>query len=679
MLATLATRARDEAHAGRRRDRRPRHVPAGRGPLRARPLQPARGVGLLALRRGRDHRALRHRARALPAAGRAARRPVGQPARGARAWGRRPRPSSSASTATSTTSTPTWATSRPSCARTWPPSRSAPATTRRVMALVRDVAPRPRPGRPHARRAGTASEVTAFFEPLRDESGSRTRFEQAPGRGAAGPGRRRRRPAPQRAAAPDRAGRRRRRALAAGAATAPGDGGRAAATARVAAYDPRERARRRVGGVGDVPGGLRTPAPAGHDVKALYRAARRARRRPGRAGRRQRRSWRSCSTRRAAATSWPTWPSASSARRPSPDAPTLLDARRRRRARRRRAPGGAPARRAARRHRRAGSSGASTRQVELPLVKVLGRMEARGVCVDAGLLRSISSRVRAPRPRASTPQIQEAAGHEFKVNSSAQQLQVVLFDELGLHPRQEEQDRLLDRRDHARGDRRRAPDRAAGPALPRGREAALHLRREPHRRGAGRRAHPRDVPPDRRAHRAAISRQPEPAQHPGAHRGRPAPALRVHAAAPGWRLAVADYNQIELRILAHLSQDAGLLAAFAAHEDVHRTIAGVGLRRRPGRRDARAARAGQGRLLRPRLRDGGLRAQPAPRHPGAAAQGVHGPVLRRASRRCAPTWTRRSATVRAQGYSRTEFGRIRPFPDLATASGPRAPRPSARR
>ncbi len=42
---------------------------------------------------------------------------------------------------------------------------------------------------------------------------------------------------------------------------------------------------------------------------------------------------------------------------------------------------------------------------------------------------------------------------------------------------------------------------------------------------------------------------------------------------PGWLLCVADYNQIELRILAHLSQDSGLLAAFESHEDVHRSIA----------------------------------------------------------------------------------------------------------
>jgi DNA polymerase-1 len=40
-------------------------------------------------------------------------------------------------------------------------------------------------------------------------------------------------------------------------------------------------------------------------------------------------------------------------------------------------------------------------------------------------------------------------------------------------------------------------------------------------------------------------------------------------AAPGYVLMAADYSQIELRIMAHLSDDAGLLAAFAADLDVH--------------------------------------------------------------------------------------------------------------
>ena len=52
-------------------------------------------------------------------------------------------------------------------------------------------------------------------------------------------------------------------------------------------------------------------------------------------------------------------------------------------------------------------------------------------------------------------------------------------------------------------------------------------------------------------------------------------------AAPGNRIVSADYSQIELRIMAHISGDTSLLNAFAAGEDVHRATAseifGVGL------------------------------------------------------------------------------------------------------
>jgi DNA polymerase-1 len=49
----------------------------------------------------------------------------------------------------------------------------------------------------------------------------------------------------------------------------------------------------------------------------------------------------------------------------------------------------------------------------------------------------------------------------------------------------------------------------------------------------------------------------------------------------GWKMVAADYSQIELRIMAHLSQDSGLLSAFSEGRDIHAATAaevfGVGL------------------------------------------------------------------------------------------------------
>jgi DNA polymerase-1 len=44
---------------------------------------------------------------------------------------------------------------------------------------------------------------------------------------------------------------------------------------------------------------------------------------------------------------------------------------------------------------------------------------------------------------------------------------------------------------------------------------------------------------------------------------------------PGWRFVVADYSQIELRLLAHLSNDEAFVAAFRAGGDIHRQTAAV--------------------------------------------------------------------------------------------------------
>ena len=47
----------------------------------------------------------------------------------------------------------------------------------------------------------------------------------------------------------------------------------------------------------------------------------------------------------------------------------------------------------------------------------------------------------------------------------------------------------------------------------------------------------------------------------------------VFVAKKNWELLVADYNQIELRCIAHLSSDPGLLSAFNNGEDIHTSTA----------------------------------------------------------------------------------------------------------
>ncbi|MCC6580537.1 MAG: DNA polymerase I [Phycisphaeraceae bacterium] len=48
---------------------------------------------------------------------------------------------------------------------------------------------------------------------------------------------------------------------------------------------------------------------------------------------------------------------------------------------------------------------------------------------------------------------------------------------------------------------------------------------------------------------------------------------KAFLAETGWKLISADYSQIELRVLAHLSEDEGLLSAFARDEDIHAAVA----------------------------------------------------------------------------------------------------------
>jgi DNA polymerase-1 len=304
--------------------------------------------------------------------------------------------------------------------------------------------------------------------------------------------------------------------------------------------------------------------------------------------------------------------------------------------------------------------------IELPLVAVLGRMEARGIRVDVQMLRTIAAEFTAEAQHLDA-QIQEVAGHEFKVNSP-QQLQTVLFSELGLTPGKKIKTGFST---DASTLESIADEHRIVPLILRFREVEkLRSTYGAPLIGA--------VGPDGRIHaqfHQTVARTGRlSSENPNLHNipVRSAEGRRLRFAfvpSDGWSLAVADYNQIELRILAHLSQDSGLLAAFASHEDVHRTIAASVFGISPDevaheqREQAKAVSYG----LAYGMEAFGLSQRLGV--PVSAAKEIMDkyfagfPTLRR-------YMDETIKQVRAQGFSRTEFGRIRPFPDLATAVGP---------
>ena len=125
-------------------------------------------------------------------------------------------------------------------------------------------------------------------------------------------------------------------------------------------------------------------------------------------------------------------------------------------------------------------------------------------------------------------------------------------------------------------------------------------------------------------------------------------------APPGQVLIAADYSQIELRIMAHLSGDEGLLRAFADDRDIHRATAAevFGRAARPGQ--LRPAPLRQGDQLRADLRHVGLRPGAPARHRTRAAAQLRRTLLRALPRRAAlhgPHARARSATATSRRCS----------------------------
>ena len=100
----------------------------------------------------------------------------------------------------------------------------------------------------------------------------------------------------------------------------------------------------------------------------------------------------------------------------------------------------------------------------------------------------------------------------------------------------------------------------------------------------------------------------------------------------GCVLLAADYSQIELRIMAHLSGDATLRAAFAEDRDVHQATAAEVFGVAAARGERRPAPYRQGDQLRAHLRHVAVRARAQPRHRARRGAAVRGALLRSAIR-----------------------------------------------
>ena len=210
-------------------------------------------------------------------------------------------------------------------------------------------------------------------------------------------------------------------------------------------------------------------------------------------------------------------------------------------------------------------------EVELPLMPVLVKMERNGVALDVELLGQMSQRLGKELLRLEA-EIYNSVGHQFNINSP-QQLSTVLFEELKLTPQRKT------KASYSTGAAVLEELRGVHPVI----EFILDYRQLSKLKSTYIDALPNLVNPKTgRVHtsfnqtRTATGRlsSSEPNLQNIPVRGELGKEVRQAFIAPkGSELLAADYSQIDLRCLAHLSQDKSLLDAFRHDEDIHSTTA----------------------------------------------------------------------------------------------------------
>ncbi len=301
-------------------------------------------------------------------------------------------------------------------------------------------------------------------------------------------------------------------------------------------------------------------------------------------------------------------------------------------------------------------------EIERPLTGVLARMEVAGVAIDVGRLEAINAELSAEARRLEE-EVQRLAGGPFNVNSTTQ-LRTVLYERLGLKPQRRTKTGYST--DAATLERLREEH----PIV----EALLRYREVEKLRSTYGSGLLQEVDGDGRIHasfnqtvaRTGRLSSDQPNLHNIPVRSEEGRRFReVFIAPPGHQLVVADYNQIELRVIAHLSGDPGLIAAFARGRDIHAATAsgvfGVDAAEVTPAMRARAKMVSYGLAY-------GMEAYGLAQRLGIAVEEAS-TILERfftafpAVRRYMETTV---AEARRRGYTETALGRRRYLPELAS-------------
>jgi len=211
--------------------------------------------------------------------------------------------------------------------------------------------------------------------------------------------------------------------------------------------------------------------------------------------------------------------------------------------------------------------------LELPLTEVLVRMQRRGIRIDETKFRDFLSMVQAELDRL-TQKIHAQAGGDFNIRSS-QQLGEVLFSRLGLSSK-------LKTPGGAQSTSSSVLEGLAGehPIV----VDILEFRMYEKLRSTYLEPMPQLADKGGRIHttfnQLATATGRLSSSNPNLQnipiRGALGPRMRsCFVAAPGNQLVAADYSQVELRVLAHMSGDPTLQGAFAAGDDIHARTAGI--------------------------------------------------------------------------------------------------------